>query len=135
VRAGVDLLTDHGYLAVSVGAEHTKLELVIKAILGELKRIADGEFSEKDLTHAKDHLTGRLMLGLETSDEVAMFYGGQEVLEKELKTAEDIAKKINSIKREEVVAVAKDIFQNEKLNMALIGPYKDKSVFEKIFSF
>ena len=30
------------------------------------------------------------------------------------------------------MAVAKDIFQNQKLNLAIIGPFKDKEKFEKI---
>jgi len=135
VRAGADLFTDHGFLGVAVGAEHSKLEVVIKAILGELKRVADGDFSEKDLRHGKDHMLGKLMLGLETSDELAMFYGGQEILEKELKTPEEAAKKLAAVTREEVISVAKDIFRNDRLNMALIGPYKEKSAFEKILKF
>jgi predicted Zn-dependent peptidase len=135
IRAGSDLFTDHGYLAVSAGVEHSKLEIVIKAILGELKRVADGDFSEPDLAHGKDHITGKLMLGLETSDEIAMFYGGQEILERELKNAGEISAKINAVTRQDVIDIAKDIFRNEKLNMALIGPYKDKAVFEKILKF
>lgn len=132
VRAGADLFTDHGFLAVAVGAEHSKLEMVIKAILEELKKVADGDFSEKDLQHGKDHMLGRLMLGLETSDALALFYGGQEILEKELKTPDEAAKKISAVTRREVIAIAKEIFRNEKLNLALIGPYKEKTPFEKI---
>ena len=75
------------------------------------------------------------MLGLETSDAVAMFYGGQEILEKESKTAAEIAKAISKVTKAEVVAVAKDIFKNEKLNLAMIGPYKDKAPFAKILRF
>ena len=52
VRAGTDLFTDHGYLAVSAGVEHTKLNIVIEAILGELKRIADGGPTGQHLTHS-----------------------------------------------------------------------------------
>ncbi len=135
VRAGSDLFTDHGYLGISAGVEHSKLEIVIKAILGELKRIADGDFSEADLMHGKDHITGKMMLGLETSDSLAMFYGGQEILERDLKTADDVAAKINAVTRQDVLDVAKEIFQDSKLNMALIGPYKEKEQFEKILHF
>ena len=30
------------------------------------------------------------------------------------------------------MAVAKDIFQNQKLNLAIIGPFKEKEKFEEI---
>jgi predicted Zn-dependent peptidase len=135
VRAGADLFTDHGFLAVAAGVEHSKLEIVIKAILEELKKVADGDFSEKDLQHGKDHILGRTMLGLETSDALAMFYGGQEILEKEIKTPEEVAVKINAVTKNEVIDLAKGIFKNEKLNLALIGPYKDSEKFAKILKF
>ncbi len=135
VRAGADLLTDHGLFAVSAGVDHRKLELVIKAILEELDRMAKGDLSEKELADAKDHLTGKLMLGLETSDELAMFYGGQEILEREMKRPEEVTRAIGKVKKSEVVTVAKDLFKDTKLNLSLIGPYKDKAVFEKILHF
>ncbi len=135
VRAGVDALTDHGVLAVSAGIEHSKIEIVIKAILGELARITKGDITEKNLVDAKEHLSGRLMLGLETSDALAMFYGGQEILEKSFKTPGEVAKEIAGVTKAQVVAVARDIFKNEKLNLAMIGPYKDKAQFAKILRF
>lgn len=135
VRADAELLTDHGFLNVSVGADHKKIDQVITAILGELTRVAKGDITAKDLSNAKDHLTGRMLLGLETSDAMALFYGGQEILERSLMTPEEVAKAIGKVKKEEVVAVAKDIFRNEKLNLALIGPYKDKKQFEKLLRF
>ncbi len=135
VKADSELLTDHGFLSVSAGVDHKKLEVVIKAILGELSRISAGDISEKDLANAKDHLTGRMLLGLETSDAQGIFYGGQEILERSTMTPEEVAKAINKVKKEEIVSVAKDIFKNQKLNLALIGPYKDRKQFEKLLRF
>ncbi len=135
VRAGADLFTDHGVFSVSAGVDHRKLEQVLKAILEELQHVAEGELTEKELTSAKDHLSGRMLLGLETSDALAMFYGGQEILERTMHEPKDVAKAIAKVKKSEVIAVARDIFRNNKLNLALIGPFKDKSVFEKILHF
>lgn len=135
VKADAELLTDHGFLSVAAGVDHKKIEIVIKAILEELKRIADGEITEKDLSNAKDHLTGRMLLGLETSDALALFYGGQEILERSISTPEELAKAIAKVKIADVVSVGKDIFKDSKLNLALIGPYKDKEQFEKILHF
>ncbi len=131
----MDAFTDHGVFSVSAGIEHSKIEIVIKAILGELTRIAKGDVTEKNLADAKEHLSGRLMLGLETSDALAMFYGGQEILEKTLRAPSEVAKGIAGVTKAQVVAVAKDIFKNEKLNLAMIGPYKDKEQFAKILRF
>ncbi len=135
VRSGVDLLTDHGVMTVSAGVDHKKLDIVVKAILEEMTRLAKGEISEKELVSAKDHLIGRMFLSLETSDALAMYYGGQEILERSMVDPEEVARLVNKVKKSEVVAVAKELFQDNKLNMALIGPYKDKAQFEKLLHF
>lgn len=132
VRAEADLFTDHGYLAASAGVDNQKVEIVIKAILEEFKKFVENGIDEKELQRAKDHLTGQMVLHLESSDELAGFYGGQEILTKKLTTPEEIAEKIQAVKAEEIQAVAKDIFKNEKLNLALIGPFEDKAKFESI---
>lgn len=135
VRAGADLLSDHGYFAVSAGVDHKKLKDVIKAILDEFSKISNNSISDDELQRAKDHLIGSLILNLETSDELAMFYGGQEILKRSAMTPEEILAKINSVTAKDVIAVAQDIFQNNKLNLALIGPYKNAEEFKEILTF
>ncbi|OGY66961.1 MAG: hypothetical protein A3I24_00580 [Candidatus Harrisonbacteria bacterium RIFCSPLOWO2_02_FULL_41_13b] len=135
VNASLDLYSDHGYFAVSAGVDHKKLEIVIKAILDELMKIASNSLTDKELHRAKDHLSGRMTLGLETSDALALFYGGQEVLKREVATPEEVLKKIHFVTKENIVGLAKEIFKNSSLNMSLIGPYKDKAPLEKTLKF
>jgi len=135
IGAGSDLMTDHGYLAVSGGIDHNKIDEVIKAILEELKKLADAEVSEEELDRAKKHMAGHLVIGLETSDQLASYYGVQEILSKDIESPEELIKKIQKVSAAEIKAVARDIFQNSKLNLALIGPFKDPSRFEKILTF
>ena len=115
--------------------EHSKLLTVIDAILRELERIAKEPVTKEDLSRAKEHLSGGLLLGLETSDELANYYGGQEILRQKLASPNELLKKIQTVTAAEIQAVAKDIFKNEKLNLALIGPYKEGSEFSKILRF
>ena len=69
---------------------------------------------------------------MESSDAQASFYTGQELLEKKILTPEEIFKKIDQVSQDDILKVAKDIFQPQKLNLALIGPFKDKKTFEKL---
>lgn len=132
VRAGSDLSADHGYFAVSAGAGNNKLNPVIEAIMGELKKITIEPVSEKELSQAKEHIIGNTILELETSDQLAGFYGEQEIAGREIKTPEEIIKKIEAVSAEDILAVAKEIFKNEKMNLALIGPFKESEPFEKL---
>ena len=132
VRAESDLFTDHGYLSASAGIDHNKIEPVIGAILGEFRRFTEEAVEDRELQRAKDHLVGHLFLSLETSDEISGFYGGQEILTRQLVSPENLAQKMQAVTAGEIMAVAKDIFQNKKLNLAIIGPFEDKEKFEAI---
>ena len=122
VKADAELFSDHGYFAVAAGVDHAKLEIVVKAILEEMSRLAGEVVSEDELQRAKDHLTGRLLLGLETSDALATYYGGQEVLKEEIVTPEELIRNIQAVRAEDIRHLAKSIFINKGLNLALIGP-------------
>ena len=135
IRAGADLLLDHGYFSVSAGVDHKKLEIVIKAILEELKRLADELVGADELKKAKDHLIGNFILGMETSDELAGFYGSQEILSQKLSKPSQVIDKIQRVTSDEVRRVARTIFKNDKLNLALIGPYRQTETFKKILRF
>ena len=135
VRAGSELLLDHGYFSVSAGVDHKKLELVIKAILMELERLADEPVGAEELKKAKDHLIGNFILGMETSDELAGFYGSQEILCEKLMKPSQAIDKIRKVSSEDVRGVARAIFKNNRLNLALIGPYRRTETFKKILRF
>lgn len=132
IRANAELFIDHGYLSVSAGVDHQKLDKVIKAILEEFKRIKEKLVDRKELQKAKDHMIGSLMLGLETSDELAGFYGHQEILMRSLISPQEAVNRISKVKPEEVRAAARAIFREDKLNLAVIGPYRRADDFQKI---
>jgi predicted Zn-dependent peptidase len=132
VNAEADLSTDHGFLAVSAGIDHNKINSVIEAILEEFVRLTRELVENKELQRAKEHLIGNLVIGLETSDRLAGFYGSQEITTREILSPQEAVKKIQEIKSEEIMAVAKDVFQSQKLNLAVIGPFKDGKTFENI---
>jgi len=127
-----DFYLDHGHLAVSAGVDHGKIEDVVKAVLGELRRLGDEAVPQKELQRSKDHLIGNFIISLETSDALAGYYGDQEILTQKLLRPVEIIDKINSVKAGDVKRVAREIFRDQKLNLAVIGPYKGGALFKKI---
>ena len=132
VRAGADLFTDHGNFAVAAGLDNARANQVIGAILDEFKKMASRPVSAEELNRSKNHLTGSIMIGLETSDELASFYGNQEIYHKKIVTPKDVIKEIEKVTAGQILKVAKDIIKNQHLNLAMIGPFKEKQPFEKI---
>jgi len=84
------------------------------------------------LKKAKDFMKGRTILAMEESDEQAEFYAFQELLENRILTLDEKFAKIEAVTANDIQRVAKDIFRPEKLNLALIGPFKDKKRFQKL---
>jgi predicted Zn-dependent peptidase len=135
VRAYNDAYTDHGFFQISAGVDNKRIEEVIKAVLEECNKTKTELISEEELNKVKEYIVGNMKLSLESSDDIANFYGGQELLKHELKTAEQKASEIRKVTALEIQKLAKQIFKNEKLNLALIGPFKDKKQFQKILKF
>jgi predicted Zn-dependent peptidase len=125
VRTEVEAYSDCGYLATQVGVEHKKLELAVKTILQEYQKIANHKVSEKELQNAKDFIKGKSLMGLEASDEVAMFFASQEMKKKKILTPAEIFAKIDKVTAIDILKVAQEIFSKKRLNLAIIGPHKD----------
>jgi len=123
---------DTGFLFTQTGIDNKNVEKGILTILKEYKKISQERVPVSELKKAKDYLKGKTTLLLESSDAQASFYTGQELLEKKILTPEEIFKKIDQVSQDDILKVAKDIFQPQKLNLALIGPFKDKKTFEKL---
>jgi len=132
IRTGIETAIDSGYLVTQAGVANTKAEEAITAILAEYKKIRDIKISEEELIRAKEHIKGNTLLNLETSDETASFVAGQEILKKEILTPEEVFARIDEVAIDDIQRVAQDIFKPEKLNLALIGPFKEKDKFEKL---
>jgi predicted Zn-dependent peptidase len=132
VRSSVFDLTDHGVLAISAGVDSDRVEEGIKGILSELVKIRDEKVPEAELRKAKDYLIGNMYLGLESSDSLAQFFGFQEILREKIKTPKELEKEIEKITASDISKVAREIIVNKKLNLAVVGKYKDESRFKKI---
>lgn len=132
IRTSPENMTDTGYLVTQSGVDHKNVEKAIGLILKEYKIFKNKKVEESELQKAKDYLKGNLILSLESSDAQAGFYAGQELLEGEILTVKEKLREIDKVTAIDIQKVAKEIFNPQKLNLALIGPFKDKSKFGKL---
>lgn len=132
VRTGTENHTDVGWLCTGAGIDNKKVNKAIQIILKNYKLIRDKRVSNEELKKAKDFVKGRTILAMEETDEQASFYADQELLENRILTLDEIFARIEAVTVSDIQRVAKDIFKPEKLNLALIGPFKDKAKFERL---
>jgi predicted Zn-dependent peptidase len=135
VRSYNDAYTDHGFFQISAGVDNKRIEEVIKAVINECIILKRENVSTEELEKVKEFLIGNMKLSLESSDDIANFYGLQELLKRESKTAEEKAIKIRQVTGAQIKALANEIFKNNKLNLAIIGPFKGKAKFLKLLKF
>lgn len=132
VRAYNDAYTDHGFFQVSAGVDNKRVGEVISAVLEELNKLKNELVSNEELEKVKECLIGNMKLSLESSDDIANFFGMQELLKKKVVSLDDKIKEIKKVKAIDIQKIAYEIFTNEKMNLALIGPFNDKKEFINI---
>jgi predicted Zn-dependent peptidase len=129
VRAANDNFTDHGFFEISAGVSNDRVHEVIGEILKECAKMVKEGVSHEELVKAKEYIAGNMKLELESSDAWANFYGGQEVMQKKIKTPEDIETLIRKVTAKQIQEMAKLIFTDKNLNLALVGPFEDNKEF------
>ena len=115
--------TDSGYLLAKAGIPHNALPKVMQKFIAMLEKLRQRGVNEKELKSAKDYIRGQMALSFESSDEVAMFYGEQELFYKKILQPEDILKKIEAVNKDDIMKVAQAVLQAPKTNFAVIGPH------------
>jgi predicted Zn-dependent peptidase len=132
VHTHSEFFTDTGYLTTAAGIPVGKEEEAVKVILDEYKKIKKTLVAKEELRRAKDLIKGRTIIGFEQSDNVANWYATQAVLKQKISSPEDFFVELEKVTPEDLRSVAREIFKNEKLNLAVIGPFKEVGDFEKI---
>ncbi|MFA6193375.1 MAG: pitrilysin family protein [Parcubacteria group bacterium] len=134
INASDDESTDCGYFSIRAGVDtdKAKIEKTVKTILQEIKKMRAKGVFEKELQKAKDNFRGKMALSLESSDDVASYLAGQELSRREIKRPDEILRQIDKVRKSDILRVAKDIFVDRKLNLAMIGPIEDGKFLERI---
>lgn len=126
------LYSEVGYFEVGVGANREKADEAVRIILKELVKARDQGVTEDELNHVKDRAEGSMALAQENSKGIAMSYSESLLFHGKVLTPEEELERIKAVTVEQVQKVAQDLFRPERLNMAVIGPYKDSHPFEGI---
>lgn len=134
VSASSGTYKDTGAFTAFAGLKLEKVYEGLEVIKAELERTVKEKVTAEELKKAKEMERGRLALRSESTNFLAEYFGIKFVLDRKLETFEDYLKKIDAVTIEDVQRVAKELFSKEKYNLQVIGPFKDKTKFEKILN-
>jgi predicted Zn-dependent peptidase len=128
VRTSHNAFTDHGDLSISAGVDNSRVEIAVKEILAECSRLKNEIVPEAELKKAKDYIAGTTMLELETSDARAEYVALDEVLKRAIEAPEAYLAKIQAVTAADVQKLAREIFVDQSLNLALVGRSKAETL-------
>ncbi|MCM8800469.1 MAG: insulinase family protein [Candidatus Omnitrophica bacterium] len=117
---------DTGAFVVHAGVDNQKVIQAIELILKELKKIKESLVSDNEFKRAKEFYLGQLMLTLEDTLDNMLWVGEMLTTLDRIYTFEDTVKQLEKITPQQIREVAKLLFKQERLKLALIGPLKDK---------
>jgi predicted Zn-dependent peptidase len=124
--------TDAGSLYSQAGVDINRIEEAVTTIATELRKIAAEPVPSDELEKARNFTKGRFVLQLESPQGLILFGLRKEVLEHRAPDPEEVLAGVDAVTGEDVQRVARDLIDDEKLRLALIGPFDDAERFEKL---
>ncbi len=134
IRTGMDRYQEVGYLSTYAGVNVEKADEAIAVMLEQYYGIKNLKFKIKnsELLKAKEFLKGHLALALEDTKDVTSFFADQALFAHEILTPEEVYKKVDKVTLEDITGEAKKLFVPERLNLAIIGPFKSGAKFVQL---
>jgi predicted Zn-dependent peptidase len=123
---------DTGLWFARAGVDTKRADKAIKAILTEFIKLAEKKVGDRELKKAKEYIKGKTLLSVETSDELGGWYGFKELFGEEMISPTEYNRRVDAISAVDVKSVARDLLREDRLNLGVVGPFKDKERFEKI---
>ena len=122
---------DTGDFFVQAGLKVASASQALEVILDELRKVRDEGITAKELKKAQEYIKGKIALAMEDPHEKLEWYLGQEAFTGRMRTIKQAFEELDKVTIEQVQTVSDDLIQNSQLNLAVVGPFKDKSIFEK----
>jgi predicted Zn-dependent peptidase len=113
---------DAGQVGVYLGTREDNLATACDIIGTELRRIGENPLSDVELRRAKDHLKGRLVLGMESSGTRMNRIGRAVLTGTELLTVDELVERIEAVTADDVQALAQEHWSPDAMSAAAIGP-------------
>jgi len=112
------------------GCRPERLGTVIETVGRELKRLVSEPVPADELQRAKEHLKGRMILGLESTSSRMNRLGKGVITDTEILSLDELAARVEAVTSEQLLELAQEFFRPSALSVVGIGA--DESVFTDV---
>ncbi|MEN9687343.1 MAG: hypothetical protein RL381_355 [Actinomycetota bacterium] len=120
-----------GVLGFYAGCNPTKAIEVVEIIRSVLSDVADNGMTHDEIERAKGAVRGSLVLSQEDTGSRMSRIGKNEIVYGQVMDFDDILKAISKVNVEDIRQIASE-FLVKRPTLALVGPFKKESLFEKV---
>jgi predicted Zn-dependent peptidase len=113
---------DVGSITISAGLETDRLEKALKLVSRELRKLAQKPPEAGEFRRARDYVIGQLDLSLENTENQMMWLGEQYIGYGKVESPTELKSKLADVTPAQVKAAARDFFQADRVNLALVSP-------------
>lgn len=118
----VDSAADSGLFGTYVAVKPSNSRRVIDEVFKEFDKVRGGDIGKQELEDTKQHIKGKILLGLEGSASKMMrmarseIYFGRQISEREL------IDRVDRVSMEDVIAAASDVLDPDRNTIVSLGP-------------
>ncbi len=124
------LYQETGLTGLYFGCRPERLDAVMETVSRELSRLVTEPVPEDELQRAKEHLKGRMILGLESTSSRMTRLGKGVLTGTEILSLDQLAERIEAVTPEQVLELASEVYRPARLSVVGIG--SDQSQFEGV---
>jgi predicted Zn-dependent peptidase len=132
IATETDHYLDAGALTTRAGVDQSRLHEAIADIVREYNLCAKDGIEQIELDRAKAFLKGKMLLGLEDSEELAHFFGKQELLEPTTDDLPAALAKVDAVTLADVNALAAELLKPEEFRIVVIGKEDNEAKLQEL---
>jgi predicted Zn-dependent peptidase len=119
------MYAETGLTGLYFGCRPERLGAVMETVGRELLRLVREPVPEEELQRAKEHLKGRMILGLESTSSRMTRLGKGTITETEILSLDELAERIEAVTSEQVMELAGQVYHPASLSVVGIGADED----------
>ena len=117
---------ESGLVAAYVGTREDNVAEACEIIGRELARLRAEGVDGEELKRAKEHVKGRMVLGLESTPARMSRLARAVLYDLELLSVDELLARVDAVSKQDVASLAAELWGAERLSAACIGPEEDR---------
>jgi len=132
IHSSNELYATHGTFVIDAGIAKDKIFKSLDAIFAQIDDIKTNGPTEQEVKRTKKNISGHMMLGLESSDQVLGMAGKEIIRAGKITSLSEARARINAVTAKQVKDVARKIFKKGNIKISIVGPLKNTERIERL---